>query len=146
MAKWATGKRSQAISDRSGMAFPYTEMVKEWNGSLVHISEFEPKHPQIRRRHATSDAIALQNTRSQKFQQPQTVASNDTTVANSGGTMVGVANLTLPGNFAFITAQPANVLTSAGVVISTMKPADPSLQNRGRKLIMTTGTVTVSIT
>ena len=146
MAKWATGKRSQAISDRSGMAFPYTEMVKEWNGSLVHISEFEPKHPQIRRRHATSDAIALQNTRSQKFQQPQTVASNDTTVANSGGTMVGVANLTLPGNFAFITAQPANVLTSAGVVISTMKPANPSLQNRRRKLIMTTGTVTVSIT
>jgi hypothetical protein len=146
MAKWATGKRSQAISDRSGMAFPYTEMVKEWNGSLVHISEFEPKHPQIRRRHATSDAIALQNTRSQRFQQPQTVASNDTTVANSGGTMVGVANLTLPGNFAFITAQPANVLTSAGVVISTMKPADPSLQNRRRKLIITTGTVTVSIT
>ena len=146
MAKWATGKRSQAISDRSGMAFPYQEMVKEWNGSFVHYSEFEPKHPQIRRRHATSDAIALQNTRSQKFQQPQTVASNDTTVANSGGTMVGVANLTLPGNFAFITAQPANVLTSAGVVISTMKPADPSLQNRRRKLIMTTGTVTVSIT
>ncbi len=145
MAKWATGKRSQAISDRSGMAFPYQEMVKEWNGSFVHYSEFEPKHPQIRRKHNTSDAIALQNTRSQRFQQPQTVASNDTTNANSGGTMVGVANLTLPGNFAFITAQPANVLTSAGVVISTMKPADPSLQNRRRKLIMTTGTVTVSI-
>jgi hypothetical protein len=146
MAKWATGKRSQAISDRSGMAFPYQEMVKEWNGSFVHYSEFEPKHPQIRRKHNTADAIALQNTRSQRFQQPQTVASNDTTNASSGGTMVGVANLTLPGNFAFITAQPANVLTSAGVVISTMKPADPSLQNRRRKLIMTTGTVTVSIT
>jgi len=39
MAKWASGKYSQAISDRSGMAFPYNEMVKEWNGSLVHISE-----------------------------------------------------------------------------------------------------------
>ena len=146
MAKWATGKRSLAISDRSGMAFPYTEMVKEWNGSLVHYSEFEPKHPQIRRRHFTADAIALQNTRPQRFQQPQTVASNDNTKSNSGGTMVGVANLTLPGNFAYITAQPQSVLTSAGVVISTMKPADPSLQNRRRKLIMTTGTVTVSIT
>ena len=146
MAKWATGKRSLAISDRSGMAFPYTEMVKEWNGSLVHYSEFEPKHPQIRRRHFTADAIALQNTRPQRFQQPQTVASNDNTKSNSGGTMVGVANLTLPGNFAYITSQPASVLTSAGVVISTMKPADPSLQNRRRKLIMTTGTVTVSIT
>ena len=146
MAKWATGRRSLAISDRSGMAFPYQEMVKEWNGSLVHNSEFEPKHPQIRRKRNVADAIALQNTRPQKFQQPQTVASNDTTKSNSGGTMVGVANLTLPGDFAYITAQPESVLTSAGVVISTMKPADPSLQNRRRKLIMTTGTVTVSIT
>ena len=146
MAKWATGKRSQAISDSSGMAFPYNEMVKEWNGSLVHYSEFEPKSPQIRRRHFTADAIALQNTRAQKFQQPIQPFTSDVTVTSSGGTMVGVANLTLPGNFAFITAQPADVLTSAGVVISTMKPADPSLQNRRRKLIMTTGTVTVSIT
>jgi hypothetical protein len=146
MAKWATGRRSLAISDRSGMAFPYQEMVKEWNGSLVHNSEFEPKHPQIRRKRNVADAIALQNTRPQKFQQPQTVASNDNTKSNSGGTMVGVANLTLPGDFAYITAQPESVLTSAGVVISTMKPADPSLQNRRRKLIMTTGTVTVSIT
>jgi len=101
MAKWATGRRSLAISDRSGMAFPYQEMVKEWNGSLVHNSEFEPKHPQIRRKRNVADAIALQNTRPQKFQQPQTVASNDTTKSNSGGTMVGVANLTLPGDFAY---------------------------------------------
>ena len=51
MGKYATGNKSQAISDRSGQAFPYNEMVKEWNGSLVHISEFEPKHPQIQRRY-----------------------------------------------------------------------------------------------
>ena len=70
MSKFATGKNSLAISDRSGQAFPYSEMVKEWNGSLVHISEFEPKHPQIRRRQAVSDAIALQNARPQRFQQP----------------------------------------------------------------------------
>ena len=146
MAKWATGKRSQAISDRSGMAFPYKEMVKEWNGSLVHNSEFEPKHPQIRRRHNVADAIALQNTRPQRFQQPKTVAANDTTLANSGGITVGVANLSLPGDFAFITAQPGAALTTSGVVISTMKPADPSLQNRRRKLIATLGNVTVSIT
>ena len=70
MAKFATGKNSKAISDRSGMEFPYREMVKEWNGSLVHISEFEPKHPQIRRRRTVADAIALQNSRVMKFQQP----------------------------------------------------------------------------
>ena len=63
MAKYATGKNSLAISDRSGQAFPYTEMVKEWNGSIVHKSEFETKHPQIRRKHVRADAIALQNPR-----------------------------------------------------------------------------------
>ena len=43
----ATGKHAKAISDRSGMEFPYKEMVHEWNGMFVHKSEFEPKHPQI---------------------------------------------------------------------------------------------------
>jgi len=131
MAKWATGKRSQAISDRSGMAFPYNEMVKEWNGSLVHYSEFEPKHPQIRRRHFTADAIALQNTRPQRFQQPTDI---DGVIASSGGQGMATANLALPGDFAF---------DNQG--ISAMKPANPSLQNRRRQLITTTGTVTVEI-
>ena len=48
MATFAQGKYALAISDRSGMAFPYNEMVREWNGALVHISEFEPKQPQLR--------------------------------------------------------------------------------------------------
>ena len=60
---YAKGKKSQAISDRSGMAFPYTEMVKEWNGFFVHRSEFEAKHPQIKRKHIKADAIALANAR-----------------------------------------------------------------------------------
>ena len=60
---YAKGKKSQAISDRSGMAFPYTEMVKEWNGSFVHRSEFEAKHPQIKRKHIKADAIALASAR-----------------------------------------------------------------------------------
>ena len=47
MAKFATGKYAKAISDRSGMEFPYSEMVREWNGSLVHISEYESKQPQL---------------------------------------------------------------------------------------------------
>ena len=132
MAKWATGKRSQAISDRSGMAFPYNEMVKEWNGSLVHISEYEPKHPQIRRRRSVADAIALQNTRPQRFQQPTDISGVE---ADSGGITVGVANLTLPGDFAYITKGQ-----------SVMVPADPSLQNRKRELLTALGQITVSIT
>jgi len=132
MPKWATGKTSQAISDRSGMAFPYNEMVKEWNGSLVHYSEFEPKHPQIRRKRIVADAIALQNTRPQRFQQP---TNRDGVQADSGGASVGVANLTLPGEFAFINQGT-----------SEMKPADPSLQNRRRQLSIQVKSVIVSIT
>jgi len=60
---YARGKYAKAISDRSGMAYPYNEMVKEWNGSFVHKSEFEAKHPQIRRKHIKADAIALANAR-----------------------------------------------------------------------------------
>jgi len=128
---YASGKRSQAISDRSGQAFPYKEMVKEWNGSLVHISEYEPKHPQLDPPYHKADAIALRNPRSQKFQQPTEVNG---VLADSGGTVVGVANLTLPGDFAFITQGT-----------SAMIPADPSLQNRRRELDFLIGKVNVEI-
>ena len=145
MAKYATGKRSQSISDRSGMAFPYTEMVKEWNGSLVHISEFEPKHPQIRRRHNTADAIALQNSRNMKFQQPSVKFSQDVTISDSGGASVGVANLSLPGDFAFKTQDFEITRNGVTSIIHSMIPEDPSLQNRRRELISDIGKVEVSI-
>ena len=63
MSSFARGKRSQAISDRSGMAFPYNEMVKEWNGMFVHKSEYEAKHPQLETRHHIPDGVALKNAR-----------------------------------------------------------------------------------
>jgi hypothetical protein len=145
MSKFATGKNSLAISDRSGQAFPYNEMVKEWNGSLVHISEFEPKHPQIRRRQAVSDAIALQNARPQRFQQPTVEFENDITISDSGGTSVGVANLTLPGDFAFKTQDFQVTSNGITTTIHSMVPEDPSLQNRRRELISVMGSVEVSI-
>ena len=58
---FARGKFAKAVSDRSGLAFPYNEMVKEWNGSLVHYSEFEEKHPQLEPRKHTADPEALRN-------------------------------------------------------------------------------------
>ncbi len=63
MGKYASGKFAKRISDRSGMAFPYNEMVKEWNGSLVHISEFEPKQPQLELKVKEADPEALLNSR-----------------------------------------------------------------------------------
>ena len=151
MGKFATGKRSLAISDRSGQAFPYNEMVKEWNGSLVHTSEYEPKHPQIRRRRQVSYAIALQNARVQRFQQPTqpfiNTSTSDVTITNSGGIMVGVANLALPGEFAFRTQTfvATHSDPSLSTDITSMQPEDPSLQNRRRQLSTICGAATVVI-
>tara|TARA_R100000700_G_scaffold13223_1_gene18656 strand:+ start:3197 stop:3637 length:441 start_codon:yes stop_codon:yes gene_type:complete len=145
MAKYATGKHAKAVSDRSGMVFPYIEMVKEWNGSLVHNSEFEPKHPQIRRKHVIADAIALQNSRNMKFQQPTEKFQNDTTISDSGGASVGIANLTLPGDFAFKTQEFEVTNNGVTTTIHSMVPEDPSLQNRRRELSSTIGSVEVSI-
>ena len=63
MPVFAKGKQSLSISDRSGMQFPYQEMVREWNGSWVHFSEFEAKQPQLDIRSPGGDAQALQFTR-----------------------------------------------------------------------------------
>ena len=59
----ATGKYAKAISDRSGMEFPYNEMVKEWNGAFVHKSEFEAKHPQLELGTHAADQEGLMNAR-----------------------------------------------------------------------------------
>ena len=71
MGGYASGKHALAISDRSGMAFPYSEMVREWNGALVHYSEFEAKQPQLDPKPVGSDPQALFNPRPQ----PASVAS-----------------------------------------------------------------------
>ena len=57
---YAKGKYAKFISDRSGMEYPYNEMVLEWNGSRVHKREFEPKAPQEQPQKYTPDAEPLQ--------------------------------------------------------------------------------------
>jgi len=93
MGKYASGKRSLAISDRSGMAFPYTEMVREWNGSLVHTSEYEPKQPQLEPKPVGSDAQALFNPRPQPASKTSLILLDTnpfTSVIYAGTTYVNV--------------------------------------------------------
>ena len=73
MGVFARGKHALSISDRSGLRFPYTEMVREWNGSLVHYSEYESKQPQLQPKPVGSDPQALQNPRVQKAATPQLI-------------------------------------------------------------------------
>ena len=63
MSSFSQGKFALAISDRSGMAFPYNEMVTEWNGAFVHMSEYEPKQPQLQPKPTNADPQALQKAR-----------------------------------------------------------------------------------
>ena len=82
-----------AISDRSGMAFPYDEMVREWNGSLVHFSEYEPKQPQLEPKPVGSDPQALYNPRPQPASKTSLILLDNnpfTTVIYSGTTYVNV--------------------------------------------------------
>ena len=53
------------------MEFPYKEMVTEWNGAKVHISEFEPKHPQLEPKPHTADPQGLRMARPDRTE-PQT--------------------------------------------------------------------------
>ena len=60
---YARGRYAKFISDRSGMEFPYREMVKEWNGARVHKSEYEPKTAQDHPRKHSADKESLQYAR-----------------------------------------------------------------------------------
>ena len=59
----AVGKYAKFISDRSGMEFPYKEMVIEWNGARVHVSEYEKKHPQLEPKRFMAEPQGLRNAR-----------------------------------------------------------------------------------
>ena len=76
MAKYATGKYAKAISDRSGMEFPYKEMLREWNGPLVHVSEYEAKHPQLEPKIYGGDPQGLLDARPQHFPSDQIGGGN----------------------------------------------------------------------
>ena len=63
MAKYASGKKSQAISDRSGLKVPYTDLKTTWDGLRVSPEDWEPKQPQLTPAKNVVDATALFNPR-----------------------------------------------------------------------------------
>ena len=97
MPKYASGKYSKAISDRSGLEFPYKEMVKEWNGSLVHMSEYEPKQPQLEPKPMSADAISLADIRPDRIENavPYLLPTNSFKTYEAGSRII---NVTAPGH------------------------------------------------
>ena len=91
MSSFAQGKFALAISDRSGMAFPYNEMVREWNGALVHMSEYEPKQPQLEPKPTNADPQALKRARPARteFATEDFLPENPFTTG-AGGSLLGL--------------------------------------------------------
>ena len=93
MTNRSIGKYSRAISDRSGQAFPYREMVREWNGAWVHTSEYEPKQPQLNPKPHYADPQALSHARPSRAEPPVLILlpSNPfQTIIYSGNTYINV--------------------------------------------------------
>ena len=122
MAKFAKGKYALAISDRSGQVFPWREMVTEWNGAFVHITEYERKQPQLEPKPFVADPQGLEQARPQRFN------------LQTGGGGGIIADLTLPGSFSF--QDQSN---------NSMVPENPSDINRRREASLTLGDVAVTI-
>tara|TARA_R100000655_G_scaffold3335_1_gene11861 strand:+ start:2286 stop:2687 length:402 start_codon:yes stop_codon:yes gene_type:complete len=132
MPRYASGKFAKRISDRSGLAFPYNEMVKEWNGSTVHTSEFEPKHPQLDPRYHPNDPQSLQNAK------PQIISATVDLGINLFATNIfGVVQQTI-SQFNPIPAPGA----FETVTVNTMKPNE---ENKEIKMNSFVGKVTVNI-
>ena len=109
---YATGKNAKAISDRSGMEYPYSEMKKEWNGSFVHKSEYESKHPQLTPRKHSPDPQALKDASPPKKLAPSDQLENGTVSSLLASLGVTSADRKITSTFTSANASPiATALT-----------------------------------
>jgi len=93
MSNLSRGKYSYMISDRSGQRFPYQEMVQEWNGSWVHISEYEPKQPQLEPKPTTADPQGLRYAHPDRIEPPVIIELTPnpfSTIKYAGNTYINV--------------------------------------------------------
>ena len=123
MAQFSKGRRALAISDRSGAAFPYNEMVKEWTGAWVHISEFEPKQPQLQPHPVGADPQGLQHARPARTEFPvEDILPNNpfTTTAASGTLSVSFPNNGFNYGTTYVRFREVKVPVG-GVAVSTLE-------------------------
>jgi len=123
MARFAKGSRALAISDRSGAAFPYREMVQEWTGAWVHISEFEPKQPQLEPHPVGADPQGLKHARPARVEFPvQDILPNNpfTTTAASGTLSVSYPSNQINYGTSYVRFQSVKEPVG-GVAVSTLQ-------------------------
>jgi len=130
------GKYAKAISDRSGQEFPYKEMVREWNGSFVHISEYESKHPQLEPKPTQADGQGLPQARPDRVEPAVAVMlGNNPIFTTSGSSTVVITEVNhdrsvsdtvvlrnvdgSPGGLPFTTFETSTGFTIAAVTANT---------------------------
>jgi len=139
MAKFAKGKYALAISDRSGQAFPWREMVTEWNGAFVHMSEYEPKQPQLEPKPFVADPQGLEQARPQQpaiptadflpnnpFKLLALQSKIEVSHPNSGiqvGDQVRLMSVKQPVSFTNLVGTP-NIMSIQDIELSTTLAAD----------------------
>ena len=97
MGQFSKGRFALMISDRSGAAFPYREMVQEWNGAWVHNSEYEPKQPQVSPRPHGADPQALEHAKPARTEfAVADLLENDPLETYQTGS--AIVNVNLPGH------------------------------------------------
>ena len=123
MARFAKGSRALAISDRSGVAFPYREMVQEWTGAWVHISEFEPKQPQLEPHPVGADPQGLMHARPARVEFPvQDILPNNpfTTTGGSPNLSVSYPHNQINEGTSYVRFQSVKEIVG-GVAIATLQ-------------------------
>ena len=92
MARFATGKNSYGISDRSGFRYRLRDMRREWNGSLVGPDEYESKHPQLDPPRHITDAEAIRDARPDRTEPAveRILVKNSFTSGSSGSAVITV--------------------------------------------------------
>ena len=144
MARFSKGRRALAISDRSGAAFPYNEMVKEWTGAWVHISEFEPKQPQLQPHPVGADPQGLQHARPARTEFPvDDILPNNpfTTTAASGTLSVSFPNNGFNYGTTYVRFREVKVPVG-GVAVSTLELSttlNGNISNSATSIVLTDG-------
>ena len=146
------------------MAFPYEEMVKEWNGHLVHKSEYESKHPQLALRSRSGDAQGLRDVRPDRTENEvaamlgsnpfsitassQTVTVTEINHGRTSGDTVRFRNVQgSPGNIAFSTYENSSGFS---ITVTTTDKytfslgATPSVTEKGGGPTVSAGPVSLS--
>lgn len=163
MSRFATGKNTYGISDRSGFRYRLKDMRKEWNGLFVGKDEWEEKHPQLEPPRVPADAQAIRNARPPRTEPKvevllrknaftTTISSNTVSVFESGHNRKTTDVVRFRNAVGFAGITSVNINKNAGYSITKVNADNYTFQvdgsaanasNKGGGVIASAGPVTV---